>query len=199
MDRGLRYLTASAFMSLCALLPGIATSQSSDARSPKTDARTSALTADRQPDLQGHWTNDTYTPLERAVDLGDKEFFTAAEAAAFLESRLADLHGQEADDIHYDDAIWQAENYAKVAHRRTSLVVSPRNGRLPPLTPLGESRLPQQRATQRANASATGAKSRSLGSAASRGATWAHRWSHPRTTRTCRFSKRPGSLPFATR
>jgi len=148
MDLGLRSLTATAFMSLCALLPGTATSQSS---------------ADQQPDLQGLWTNDTYTPLERAVELGDKAFFTADEAAAFLASRLADLHGQEADDIHYDDAIWQAETYAKVANRRTSLIVSPSNGRLPPLTPLGESRLPQQRATQRANAAATGAQSRSLG------------------------------------
>jgi len=163
MDLGLRSLTATAFIGACALLPGVAISQSSDAGSPKTDAWTSPLTAGDQPDLQGHWTNDTYTPFERAVELGDQEFFTADEATKFFESRLADLHGQEADDIHYDDAIWQAENYDKVAHLRTSLIVSPSNGRLPPLTALGESRLPQQRATQRANAAATGAQARSLG------------------------------------
>ncbi|HET7609447.1 MAG TPA: hypothetical protein VFL84_12275, partial [Gammaproteobacteria bacterium] len=119
-------------------------------------------TADGQPDLQGHWTNDTYTPLERPVELGDKALFTPEEAAAFFKSKVDDLNAQAANDIHYDDAIWQAENYDKVASRRTSLIVDPPNGRLPPLTAQGEDRLPRQRATQRAT-SADSAKSRSLG------------------------------------
>jgi hypothetical protein len=122
-----------------------------------------ARTADGQPDLQGHWTNDTYTPFERPVELGDKAFYTREEAAAFFQSRVDDLHAQAADDIHYDDAIWQAENYGKVAHLRTSLIVEPKNGRLPALTAQGEQRLPQQRATQRANASSESAARRSLG------------------------------------
>ena len=120
------------------------------------------LTADGQPDLQGFWTNDTYTPLERPVELGDKALFTPEEAAAFFKSKVDDLHAQAANDIHYDDAIWQAENYEKVASRRTSLIVDPPNGRLPPLTAQGEDRLPRQRAAQRAT-SANSAKSRSLG------------------------------------
>jgi len=119
-------------------------------------------TADGQPDLQGHWTNDTFTPFERPVELGDKAVFTPDEAAAFFRSKVDDLNGQEADDIHYDDAIWQAENYAKVASVRTSLITEPSNGRLPALTPQGKERLPQQRATQRA-VSADSAASRSLG------------------------------------
>ena len=57
---------------------------------------------------------------------------------------------QAADDIHYDDAIWQAENYDKAAHLRTSLIVEPRDGKIPALTPQGQARLVQQRATQRA-------------------------------------------------
>jgi hypothetical protein len=121
-----------------------------------------ARTADGQPDLQGHWTNDTYTPFERPVELGDKELYTPEEAAAFLQSRVDDLHAQAADDIHYDDAIWQAESYGKVAHLRTSLIIEPKNGRLPALTTLGEQRLPQQRATQRASASSESAARRSL-------------------------------------
>jgi hypothetical protein len=149
-------------MGVAALLSGSATPQPSAVGSPQASEWTSSpFTADGQPDLQGYWTNDTYTPLERAVELGDRELFTEEEAAAFLESRLADLHGQEADDIHYDDAIWQAENYAKVAHLRTSLILDPRNGRLPALTAHGEDRLPHQRATQRAT-SADSAQSRSL-------------------------------------
>jgi hypothetical protein len=120
-------------------------------------------TADGQPDLQGHWTNDTYTPLERPAELGDKALYTEDEAAAFLKSRIDRLLAQSRTDIHYDDAIWQQENYDKVADRRTSLIVDPPNGRLPPLTAAGEARLPQQRATQRANESSPSAKSRSLG------------------------------------
>src|SRR5690349_14732306 len=95
-------------------------------------------TPDGQPDLQGHWTNDTYTPFERPVELGDKALFTPDEAAAFFKSKVDDLNAQAANDIHYDDAIWQAENYEKVASRRTSLLVDPPNGRLPKLTPQGE-------------------------------------------------------------
>ena len=129
---------------------------------PETGAWLDARTADGQPDLQGHWTNDTYTPFERPAELGDKEFYTPEEASAFFQSRVDDLNAQAADDIHYDDAIWQAENYGKVAHLRTSLIVEPKNGRLPALTALGEQRLPQQRATQRASAASESAARRSL-------------------------------------
>ena len=80
-----------------------------NAQTPITGAAPPAfkapLTPDGQPDLQGYWTNDTYTPLERPAAFADKEFFTAEEAAAFLKSRDDRLNGQSATDIHYDDAI----------------------------------------------------------------------------------------------
>jgi hypothetical protein len=119
--------------------------------------------------LEGFWTNDTYTPLERPAELGDKEFFTRDEAAAFVKSRIDKLLAQPKDDIHYDDAIWQAENYAKQEQLRTSLIVQPRNGRLPPLTREGQRRLPHQQATQRATATSDSAQNRSL---AERCITW---------------------------
>jgi hypothetical protein len=159
MNLGLRFVTATAFLG--ALLAAAA--QTSDPSVEGTHAWTAPRTADGQPDLQGHWSNDTYTPLERPAELGEQEFYTADEAAAFFKSRHDALLGQAEDDIHYDDAIWQAENYDKVVHLRTSLIVSPSNGRLPPLTAAGEARLPQQRGTQRANTAAVGARSRSLG------------------------------------
>lgn len=123
------------------------------------------------PTLEGYWTNDTYTPLERPAELGDKEFFTRDEAAAFVKSRIARLLAQSKDDIHYDDAIWQAENYAKQENLRTSLLVEPRNGKLPPLTRDGQRRLAHQQATQRATANVDSAQSRSL---AERCITWGH-------------------------
>ncbi len=121
-----------------------------------------SLAASGQPDLQGYWTNDTYTPLERPAEFATKEFFTPEESRAFLRSRTERLLGQPADDIHYDDAIWQAENYDKIENRRTSLIVEPRNGKLPPLTAAGEARFPAQRAAQRASAGSESAKHRSL-------------------------------------
>jgi hypothetical protein len=121
-----------------------------------------------RPDLQGYWTNDTYTPLERPAELGDKEFFTAAEAAAFVKSRVDRLLAQARTDIHYDDAIWQGENYSKEDNQRTSLITEPRNGQLPPLTREGQARLASQVTTQRA-ATSNSAQSRSL---AERCITW---------------------------
>ena len=160
MDRRSRHLLlAASFTALAALTPGALGQSGAEHHH---DAWLEARTADGQPDLQGHWTNDTYTPFERAVELGDKETFTPEEAAAFFKSRVDDLLGQAADDIHYDDAIWQAENYDKVAHLRTSLIVEPKNGRLPALTTDGAERLPLQRTTQRASASSESAKHRSL-------------------------------------
>lgn len=40
-----------------------------------------ARTPDGQPDLQGVWTNETLTPLERPKGLGAKEFYTEQEVA----------------------------------------------------------------------------------------------------------------------
>lgn len=126
------------------------------------------LTPDGQPDLQGHWTNDTYTPLERPAALAGKEFFTQAEAAAFVKAGVDRLLAQSRNDIHYDDAIWQAENYSKESNRRTSLIVDPRDGKLPPLTPEAGRRLQAQFASQRA-ATSDSAQTRSL---AERCITW---------------------------
>jgi hypothetical protein len=91
-------------------------------------------TSDGHPDLQGYWTNDSYVPLERPDEAKGKEFFTAAEAEAFFKSRIDRLNGQSRTDIHYDDALWQAENYVKQAHMRTSIIYDPPDGKLPPLT-----------------------------------------------------------------
>jgi hypothetical protein len=91
-------------------------------------------TADGHPDLQGYWTNDSYVPLERPDEARGKEFFTTEEAQAFLKNRIDRLIAQSRTDIHYDDALWQAENYVKQAHMRTSIIYDPPDGKLPPVT-----------------------------------------------------------------
>ena len=118
-----------------ASLPLFAQSPASKAPAPVKAKAWTARTADGQPDLTGNWSNATFTPLERPAAYADKEFFTPDEAEAFAKSRDDNFNSQAADDIHYDNAIWQSENYKKgVSTLRTSLIIDPPDGKLPPLT-----------------------------------------------------------------
>jgi len=118
-----------------ASLPLFAQSPASKAPAPAKAKAWTARTADGQPDLTGNWSNATFTPLERPAAYADKEFFTPEEAEAFAKSRDDNFNSQAADDIHYDNAIWQSENYKKgVSTLRTSLIIDPPDGKLPPLT-----------------------------------------------------------------
>src|SRR5438477_265806 len=102
---------------------------------------TAPRTADGQPDLQGLWTNATITPFERPKDLAGKEFFTQQEAAAY-EKRIAensnrDKRGEtaEADVAGAYNDFWFDRGSKIVPTLRTSLVIDPPDGRVPPLTP----------------------------------------------------------------
>ncbi len=119
---------------------------------------------DGQPDFQGYWTNATYTPLERDPALGTKEFFTPEEAAAYAKKREQIENSQPESDIHYDNVLWQSENYSKVvARNRTSVVYDPPDGRIPALTPAAAARAAARAAFVRAHGPSEEAASRSLG------------------------------------
>ncbi len=118
----------------------VAQSPAPRAAAPAAKAWT-ARTPDGQPDLTGNWSNATYTPLERPANMTGKEFFTAAEAEAFVKSRDENFNSQSESDIHYDNALWQSENYKKgVTSLHTSLIVDPPDGKLPPLTDAARNR-----------------------------------------------------------
>ena len=110
---------------------------------------------DGKPDMQGYWTNQTFTPLERPAQFKDKPFFTPEEAQAFAERALENVkdvpRGDQVKsdaDIHYDDGIWLLEGYKKGAMLRTSIIVDPADGRIPALNAEGQKRA-QARAAAR--------------------------------------------------
>ena len=121
-------------------------------------------TPDGRPDLQGFWTNATFTPLERPAELAGKEFLTDAEAAAYEKQQRLREDSQPKDDIHYDNVLWQSESYARgLSRRRTSLIFDPADGRVPPLTPEAQTRAAARAAAARSRGPADAAEYRSLG------------------------------------
>ena len=102
-------------------------------------------TADGQPDLQGFWTNSTYTPLERPANV-TKEFYSPQELEGVIKQAAARESAQTTPgtiaDVHYDFSQFGLDrSQATVASSlRTSLIVNPENGRLPPLSPEGQKR-----------------------------------------------------------
>ena len=104
------------------------------------------------PDLQGTWDYRTITPLERARELATREFYTEAEKKA-----LEDRAGRRMDTVPekitpgLNHAQWWTDPGRFVADGyRTSLIVDPPDGRIPPLTAEGRAR--QGRAPNRNNA-----------------------------------------------
>jgi hypothetical protein len=94
-----------------------------------------------QPDLEGIWTNATITPLERPAEFAGKEFLTEKEAAEYerqvRERNNADRRDANAEAdlaVGYND-VWWDRGTKVVSTRRTSIVVDPPDGRIPPLTP----------------------------------------------------------------
>ena len=104
------------------------------------------------PDLRGYWLTATYTPLERPAALAGKAFYTPEEAIAAFKKAVEDDAGVDPRTVHYDwkeygmDA-WQSPVRP---NQRTSLIVSPEDGRLPPFTPEAQKR--QAAARERARA-----------------------------------------------
>jgi hypothetical protein len=134
--------------------------------------------ADGKPDLQGYWTNQTFTPLERPAQVKDKEFFTPEEAAAWAKRGLDNIidqpRGAEVktdQDIHYDDAIWMLEGYPKGALLRTSLITDPPDGRIPPLNAEGQKRQQERAAARKGIGPFDAAQARGL---SERCIYWAH-------------------------
>ena len=91
-----------------------------------------------EPDLQGIWTDVYQTPLQRSAQNAGKEFFTDAERAALdrqravIELRPRQERGTERDVAGAYNSVFMS---VRPTGRRTSLIVDPPDGRIPPITP----------------------------------------------------------------
>jgi hypothetical protein len=107
-------------------------------------------TAWGEPDLQGIWTNEFDTPLQRAARYGTREFFTEEERAELDKERVALLgrdrrveRGTELDVAGAYNSVFMS---MKRTGRRTSLIVDPPDGRVPSMTPEATQRAAADRA-----------------------------------------------------
>jgi len=103
-------------------------------------------TPDGQPDLQGFWTNSTYVPLERPQGV-NKAYYTPEEAEARIKKAAAAESAQTTPgttaDVHYDFSQFGLDRSQSTFVRslRTSLIVDPPDGRVPPYSEEGKRRL----------------------------------------------------------
>src|SRR5579871_4298437 len=91
------------------------------------------------PDLQGIWTDESDTPLQRSAKYANQEFFTAAQRAELDAARAAHYGGDPRQGRGTAIDVGGAYNTTfltiKHAGPRTSMIVDPPDGRIPPLTP----------------------------------------------------------------
>ncbi len=135
---------AGVVSALVAVGPGAIGVQAQGATRPARAAAPAALrTVDGQPDLQGIWRFATLTPLERPKELAGKEALSAEEAAK-LEAQAERTRHVEAPPRPGDpggyNRFWVESGTTVIGTRRTSLVIDPPDGRVPPLTPEGQKR-----------------------------------------------------------
>src|SRR5438094_864860 len=98
-------------------------------------------TPERRPDLQGFWTNGTATPFQRPADFANKQVFTPVEAAEYeqtaLERLVKSFPEQDRNAADLNDTYLDTHGL-KVIDLRTSLIIDPADGKLPPLLPAAQ-------------------------------------------------------------
>jgi len=140
-DRILRSTTMVAIAAAAAGIPASITpiSAQAPAASVTAPAPAAALkTLWGEPDLQGIWTDETDTPLQRSPKFANQEYLTEAQRSELDARRSALLRrdrrverGTELDVAGAYNALFMTQ---KRTGARTSMIVDPPNGRIPPLT-----------------------------------------------------------------
>ena len=154
-------IPVSLFCILTSALPLAA--QSAPAKSSNS---TLPRTRDGHPDLQGIWTNATLTPLERPAAFAEKLTVSDAEAAKWEKAQADELQagdGKSEGEFHRRAGSGDTGGYnalfidrgSELARvdgvKRTSLIIDPPDGKVPPLTDEARERLRSMRRVGGAN------------------------------------------------
>jgi hypothetical protein len=145
MNRRFLSSTGTALIIAVVSFPGLA------GQARKAPAKTATWTMPHtpwgDPDLQGVWNDATSTPLARPGGLTDKPVLTDEEAAEFERDLAYNLTRDRRDggpqaDVNraYNEHWMDARRLAITKDHRTSLIVDPPDGRIPPLVPLSPER-----------------------------------------------------------
>lgn len=153
-----KFLLSVLAFAVLAMWPSLA--QQRAGATKKQAAKPAALrTPWGDPDLQGVWNDATATPLQRPGDIGTKDVLTDDEAAEFQDKLEYDLTrdrrdgGAEVDANRAYNEHWMDSRRLKItADHRTSLIIDPPDGRIPPQVPLSPER--QKARAERAAANA---------------------------------------------
>ena len=138
-----RYLTVCLLLAVSVWMPIEAASQ-------PTSSPTPPRTPWGDPDLQGIWNNATLTPLQRPDEMVDLEFLSEEQVANIEQqtvgrnARLLTAPAQRTQaggNVGAYNNFWMERGTTVVPSRRTSLIVDPPDGKLPPLTPEADRRL----------------------------------------------------------
>ena len=143
---------------------------------------TLARTAWGDPDLQGKWAvAETGTAMERPREFGDRQFLTDKELADRIASLSRRAPANDSDDAAFPEIKKTAPAHEKgisgeeynrfwvdsgspriTPWKRTSLVIDPPDGRIPPLTPEAVKRIEGREAARRGRGEADGWEDRNL-------------------------------------
>jgi len=133
-------LTVVGMASVLLSLPAAGQSPSSGSSAPPVRARAGASlkTAWGDPDLQGVWHVAAQVPLERPAQYADREFLTDEEVAA-LDKQKAGNQGQNVRSaagtaLDVGGAYNAVFNSILKTGKRTSMIIDPKDGKLPPVT-----------------------------------------------------------------
>jgi hypothetical protein len=145
---------------------GLAYAMSSAAAFAQASKPVLPRTPDGHVDLQGIWDFRSATALERPARFAGREFMTPDEVAAYEHEALEREDGRPPDDGRTEQSVhpvwWLDYGKTVVGSRRTSLIVDPPDGRIPPLSPEGQRKSADRRAAARTHGPADSYENRSL-------------------------------------